>query len=178
MAELSYDKISECFKYDPDTGVFEWRHRPTDHFSSERYADQFNNRFSGKLAFTNSTSGGYLRVRVFGVLVYAQRVAWLLHFKEWPSGDVDHLNGDQLDNRISNLRDVTPLQNMKNQSMRKDNTSGFCGVVWVKRKHKWRAQIRSNGRTVHLGYFTNFEGAKAARVSANSEMGFSDRHGL
>lgn len=177
MAELTYDQVSECFKYDPETGSFTWLKRPPEHFSSKRYTNQFNCRFAGDLAFTNFNRGGYLRVRVFNTLVYAHRVAWLLHYGEWPTGVIDHLNGDRSDNRISNLRDGTVSQNMRNQRRRRDNKSGFGGVSWDKEKKKWIAQVSSRGKYVHLGYFADFDDAKAARIAANIGMGFSPRHG-
>lgn len=65
----------------------------------------------------------------------------------------DHRNRNKLDNRRGNLRQATPLQNAVNQSLRKDNASGFKGVTWNKQVGKWKAQIRDTGRRLFLGYF-------------------------
>ncbi|MDE2097604.1 MAG: HNH endonuclease [Patescibacteria group bacterium] len=65
----------------------------------------------------------------------------------------DHINGDKNDNRIVNLRAVTPQQNQWNQGKRNPDksTSKFKGVYWCKGHNAWRSQIRINGRKIHLG---------------------------
>ena len=66
--------------------------------------------------------------------------------------EVDHRNGNGLDNRKNNLRFCTRSQNMMNQKRRK-GTSEFKGVYWHKRIKKWLAQITVNYKRTHLGYF-------------------------
>jgi hypothetical protein len=76
---------------------------------------------------------------------------------------VDHRNNDGLDNRRENLRLATPSQNSCNSRRDKSNTySRFRGVSFSKRKQKWFAAIRANGRKLWLGYFNNeLDAAKA-----------------
>lgn len=69
--------------------------------------------------------------------------------------NVDHINGDTLDCRRTNLRVCTPSQNTQNQQIRNDNRSGFKGVHKHVASGKWVAQIRTNGRVSHLGSFDN-----------------------
>jgi hypothetical protein len=69
--------------------------------------------------------------------------------------DVDHINGNKSDNRRSNLRIVTRLQNCHNAPKRTSNTSGYKGVGFDKRKNKWRARFRYKGSEMFLGYFEN-----------------------
>jgi hypothetical protein len=67
---------------------------------------------------------------------------------------VDHINGDTLDNRRENLRVCTRKEN--NQNCNKRGTlpkSKYKGVVWVKKVGKWKAQIKSDKKTIYLGYF-------------------------
>lgn len=79
-----------------------------------------------------------------------------------PGERVDHRNGDGLDNRAVNLRLATRSQNAHNAGKRRDNTSGYKGVSWIKPKKKWLARIKLRGRDRHLGYFaTALEAAKA-----------------
>lgn len=67
---------------------------------------------------------------------------------------VDHINGDGLDNRRSNLRVVTPSENNFNRkATRSDNSSGFTGVHTTKRGRGWGARIHSGGRSWYLGVF-------------------------
>jgi len=79
---------------------------------------------------------------------------------------IDHINGNTLDNRRCNLRLCTKQQNMYNQKMRCDNTSGYTGVDYDKRRKKWRARISVNRKEIHLGLFDTFEEAVESRINA------------
>lgn len=68
---------------------------------------------------------------------------------------IDHINGEKLDNRKSNLRVVTTTQNAWNQKLRTDSTSGYKGVSWIKARSKWRVEIKKDYQGMHLGYFDN-----------------------
>ena len=65
---------------------------------------------------------------------------------------VDHVNGNGLDNRRENLRTCTSAQNQYNQKIRQ-GSSRFKGVRWSKRDKRWYARIRFNGKQIHLGTF-------------------------
>lgn len=69
--------------------------------------------------------------------------------------EVDHINGDKLDNRRSNLRICTSSQNKFNKSLQSNNTSGYKGVSWNKDINKWVAQIWVNNKKFYIGVFTN-----------------------
>lgn len=75
---------------------------------------------------------------------------------------VDHINGNTLDNRKSNLRICNAAQNGWNRGPAKTNTSGYKGVSFCKRSNKWLATIRRFGRRRHLGYFSSVEMAHEA----------------
>lgn len=79
---------------------------------------------------------------------------------------VDHINGDGLDNRRSNLREATSAQNNANAQMNYNNTAGYKGVSRVKRSPNWRACIRISGKTRHLGMFPTAEDAARAYDAA------------
>lgn len=85
---------------------------------------------------------------------------------------VDHINGDKLDNRKSNLRVCTNAQNSANQQLRAANTSGYKGVTLDKRRGKWIAQIRINYKNNFLGYFDDkIEAAQAYNRKAKEVWG-------
>lgn len=80
--------------------------------------------------------------------------------------EVDHINGDKLDNRRDNLRICTRSENQCNVGKRTHNTSGFKGVNWYPKYQKFRAYIGVNSKWKHLGYYTTAEEASAVYQSA------------
>lgn len=80
---------------------------------------------------------------------------------------VDHIDNNNLNNNVSNLRRCTHQENNRNQSIRKNNTSGIKGVYRVQDSNKLKAQITINGNNKHLGYYTSSEEAKEARQKAS-----------
>lgn len=87
-----------------------------------------------------------------------------------PGEQVDHINGNPLDNRRSNLRLATHAQNMRNS--RALSASGYKGVTWHKQCRKWRAEIQHNGQKRHLGLYTSrIEAARAYDDAARQLFG-------
>ena len=84
--------------------------------------------------------------------------------------DIDHRDGNGLNNQRINLRIATKSQNMHNQRLRSDNVSGFKGVYWNKAERKWAAAIKLHGKQRHLGCFQTPELASAAREAASTEL--------
>lgn len=84
-----------------------------------------------------------------------------------PTGkhEIDHIDGNGLNNQKSNLRFVTHRQNLQNRHP-DQKLSRFPGVTWCKRDKKWKAQIRFLGKNKHLGNFKDeLEAATAYRVA-------------
>ena len=95
---------------------------------------------------------------------------------------VDHENGDPLDNRMSNLRDVTQGENNRNQKIRKSNTSGHSGIREYRgvRGSTWQAFIGDNNNNKtrsYLGTFKSLDKAIAARKAALLNLGYHPLHG-
>jgi hypothetical protein len=109
----------------------------------------------------NDTSGPYA---VRSTKSQGKRAKERMHRRLLPAAlIVDHINGNGLDNRRSNLREATTAENMRNRSgLAIDNTSGYRGVHWRKDRQKWRAWICVDHRGRHLGLFGTAEEAAYA----------------
>lgn len=95
-------------------------------------------------------------------LVYMHQVVAIRSGHQVSGMEVDHVDLDHLNNRRGNLRVTTRAQNAKNQGLLSNNTSGYKGVSWDKRRGKWRVHIDSDGVQYDLG---RFEGkVEAARA--------------
>jgi hypothetical protein len=119
---------------------------------------------------------GYHMVSALGGPVGLHRIVWILANGPIPSGmEIDHINGDKSDNRISNLRICTPIQNGQNKGKYKNNKSGFKGVYLSSSpriKRPWRARIVVNKKAINLGsYFTKFEAHQAYEKAAREHFG-------
>lgn len=122
--------------------------------------DDINGGF--KIAKTGTAWGsvgkrGYGRVLVTGKGYYIHRLVWLWHHGKWPDHQIDHIDGDPLNNRIENLRDATNRENACNPVTNPVGRSGYRGVyrsVYRSKKNgKWIARINVKGRLIHLGYY-------------------------
>jgi hypothetical protein len=88
-----------------------------------------------------------------------------------PEGkDIDHINGNGLDNRKCNLRICSRSENMMNSGLYETNTSGFRGVHWDKQQMKWRARIHKDGKKINLGRFDSKEEAARVRDAKVKEL--------
>ncbi len=99
---------------------------------------------------------------------------WFYNFRRWPAKDIDHINGIKFDNRLSNLRESTEIENLRNHKILSDaNKSGVCGVIFCKQNKKWQAYIGINNKQKHLGFFTNKVDAVKAREKAEIKYNFT-----
>lgn len=174
--------LRELLDYDSATGALYWKKRNHTHFTDGKHsaphtAARWNSSYAGKPALTAIEPCGYLHGDILNQRYKAHRVAWALHFGEWPTGHIDHINGDPADNRIDNLRIVTPTENMRNQKLNSANTSGVVGVSWASHRSKWNAYIKVDRRKIHLGLFNSVAEAAAARKAAERKYGFHPNHG-
>ena len=105
------------------------------------------------------------------------RLAFLYMTGEFPDGDIDHIDGNGLNNRWVNLRVVDAEENGRNRKLNANNESGYCGVSYFKQTNKWRAAISIGKKKKHLGYFDTFEEAKDVRIKAEKEFNYHENHG-
>ena len=135
--------------YESDTGEFSWLKSKGGSKAGKRAGTLANN--------------GYLHITYNYKSHLAHRLAWLFVMGKWPTGMIDHINRDKLDNRISNLRVVDNQTNQRNAKANSRNTSGHRGVYWHKGKNKWYASIRVNNKQLHIGSYKCYTAAMFAR---------------
>ena len=87
-----------------------------------------------------------------------------------PGVEVDHRDGDGLNNRRNNIRLASSSQNRCNRKAPSTNTSGFKGVSFHKSAMKWRATICLAGKSKHIGAFDTPEAASAAYIEAAKRL--------
>lgn len=159
--QISHEELRRIIYYDPETGRFSrlvaWKKAPLG-------------------PFTGTLANGYLVTGIQYKLYRMNRLAWFWMTGKW--GDhIDHANLDRADNRWCNLRDCNAEQSQGNKPKHKNNTTGYKGVTFDKRRNKFMAQMskkasaNKNGGPVHifLGYFDTAEAAHAAYVTAAVE---------
>ncbi len=117
----------------------------------------------------------YIVISLNSQLYYAHRLAWLYVHGEWPN-QIDHIDGDGLNNRVDNLRDVTNSENCKNTRLSILNTSGVTGVYRNKLLSKWETRIGKTGSD-YVGIFDEIWDAICARKSAENKHGYHVNHG-
>jgi len=177
---FSQREIRELMDYNGETGVVTWRRRPESMFTTAGYCKAWNGRYAGTEAGTSDSVNfnvRYRHVKVFGVSYRLHRLIWIHVNGSFCDEQIDHIDGDTLNNRIENLRCVSAVENGRNAKRQRNNTSGTCGVFWEKSRSKWRATIMVLGKHVHLGAFNDRGDAVHARRVAEKEYCFHDNHG-
>lgn len=182
LPDIEY--LRKIIVYDPDTGLLFWRERNSSMFREvtgrgrDHSANIWNSANAGKEALRAINGQGYKVGNIDGSMYRSHRVAYALHHGFDPVDQIDHINGDRKDNRISNLRMVTNSQNGKNQKLRKTNTSGYNGVSFCKIRKMWVARAVVDGVDCRIGYFAKKEDANLARLKFNKGNGFHGNHGI
>jgi hypothetical protein len=157
VADLTVGYLRQVLNYDPETGVFTWRRHPQE----KRIG----------LPVGRTDRQGYLKIVLDGVAFTGHRLAWMHVHGKFPKGCIDHINGDRLDNRLANLRDVAPMLNSQNRrGANRTNRSGLLGAHFHKASGRWHSRITLAGHTFQLGYFATPEEAHAAHMKAKRKL--------
>jgi len=152
---LTAERLRELLDYNPESGGFTWLARLATHIHI------------GDIAGNNNR--GYLEIGIAGRVYRAHRLAWLHVYGVWPTGVIDHIDGNPSNNRICNLRDVSHVGNMQNQRRSKsDSTHGILGIS--KNGTNWAAQITVGGVKYYLGTHKTQELAHEAYLVAKREL--------
>lgn len=153
--QLTAGRLRELLHYNQETGVF------------TRLTDNGRGCRVGDVAGTIHRRSGYVNIYLDGHSHTAARLAWLYMTGQHPVYDMDHINGDKMDNRWQNLRDIpTQLNSQNTHRANKNSTTGFMGVQLRKDRNKYTAQLRVDGRVRRFGSFNTPEEAHAAYLDA------------
>lgn len=153
-------ELRELLRYEPETGAFTWKERAGGY-------PQWNARYAGKPA-GRVTARGYVVLKIFERPYYAHRLAWLCAYGRWPQAEIDHINGDKSDNRLSNLRECQSAENKANR----DTSRGDRRGIRLRPSGRWEAIITVANKQRFLGTFASEEGARAAyRAAAQRAFG-------
>jgi hypothetical protein len=172
LPDLSF--VRECLDYDPDTGIFLWRERPRGHFRTQRACATWNARYAGKLAgwrLVVDRGEVYWALTLNNRACLAHRIAWLLTYGDDPRPhEIDHIDGNPLNNRIGNLRLATRQQQAFNRRARTHSITGSRGVTEC--RNGYEARITISGKVHRLGVFpTISEASQAYRQAAKHSHG-------
>lgn len=160
--------FKECFTL-TDEGILLWKERPREHFQREKdwkrhlhkAGQEAGHKKKGRYTF-------YKRVKLLGSTIEVHTICWCIYYNEFPKDSIDHIDGNGLNNRKSNLRDHS---NSKNKVIGKLNKSGCMGIHWHKTKKLWIA----TGEHKQLAATANLFEAVCARKSWENKNGYTPR---
>ncbi len=150
---LTVEWLRDNVAYEPETGSFLWKKRGF-------------GRTMGRVLGT-TVWPGYSIIKVDGTVYYAHRLAWFFVHGAWPSGHIDHIDGNKANNAIANLRVATSAQNAAGRSTKR-TIAPSRGVF--PHGPGFVARIHHAGKRHYLGYFPTLEGAKAAYEAKAKEI--------
>lgn len=154
--------LSECFSLNNSSpsGLIWNEERPRSHFLSNKSYELFKTLWAGKPAGSPIHSRGglkYFKVKLgnLGGFSVHRIIYYLSTLENVDKFVVDHIDGNTLNNNISNLRKVSQAQNNLNSKISKNSISGIKGITFQRRTGKWIARIQLNKKRISLGVFEN-----------------------
>lgn len=160
-------EISDIVLYSQESGNLFWRESR----GRVRALD-----IAGTIFYPKNTKIKYIVVTINRKHYLAHRLSWFLFYGYWPD-QIDHIDGDGLNNKIENLRDVTNLENRKNMRVQYRNKLNLCGVSYLEKTNNFRVRISIDRKEMHIGTYETIFEAACARKSAENKYNFHENHG-
>lgn len=159
-------RLAEMLDY--RDGALFWRERPRSHFTSDRNHAVWNGTWAGKRA-GQMTANEYRLISIDKVRYLEHRLVY--HLLRGPLQDaleIDHIDGNSLNNSIENLRTCSHAENNHNQKSRRPGLPK--NVFWSKNEQKYKVQVRCNRKVHFVGTFADLQSATAAAAAARAEL--------
>jgi hypothetical protein len=156
--------LHECLYYDAASGLVSWKDRPERHFKTKAAFHGWNRRYAGTIAGWND-GARYVGINLNKKGYLLHRIIWKMMTGKNPRYEIDHKDGNPLNNRWPNLREATATQNLFNKRVRFDSATGVKGVRIASHQKTLRyTAYRSipGSRHKQIGTFDTLEEAKAA----------------
>lgn len=152
----------------------EWLDHIKNNYTYDREKGQVFNNKTGKPCLGTDTHG-YMRLTVYvhpkKRSIATHHMVWFFEYGVWPTSQLDHIDGNKMNNHCTNLRLVTMRENVKFYHKSRKTSSKYLGVSWNKKGSKWAAHIYIKKRLKGLGYFACEEEAARAYDKALVGLG-------
>jgi len=121
----------------------------------------------------------YRSITINKISYPAHRLIYIYHYGDIPKNmEIDHIDHNKSNNKIKNLRLVSPSGNQRNKSACRNSKSGVMGVRYDKISNKWRVVINIGGKQKYIGSYKNVKEAIAVRKHENIKYGYHKNHGM
>lgn len=152
MKRIDLEYLHSLLKYDEHTGELIWRR---------------NKKVAG-----GPLKSGYIKIQVKGKQYLAHRLVWFYHNGYFPEKFIDHIDRNNCNNKIENLREVSNQCNQRNSKLNCLNTSGVKGVIFDKSTKHWLVRIGLGNKMIHVGCSKDLTEAVAHRLAAEQALGW------
>lgn len=155
---LTASQVKSQINYDPITGHITWK--------VKKHNQSLNKKHAGFIGVN-----GRHEVVILGHHIMVHRAAWACMTGKWPLKQIDHIDGNPLNNKWENLRLANASENRQNlRKCMSNNVSGYLGVNYRKESGKYRARIRLDGKLHNIGTFDTAEEAYNAYLTKKREI--------
>jgi hypothetical protein len=164
LPDLNY--LKECFVLDPliPCGLRWSSDRPLNHFKNESAYKRWKTNNSNKPSGCILTNG-YYHSKLDKIRYPNHRIVFAIYNNiiDFQDKQIDHIDGNGLNNSAQNLRLATASQNQFNRKKQKNNSSGYKNISFVKKLNKYRCAMQVDGKDIYIGLFNTVEEAIISR---------------
>lgn len=156
--------LHKLLRLDSETGILYWKRREGNTHGINIFNAKFADKVAGCVA-TDKKGRSYIKVRVNDCLYQAHQIIFCMIYGQWPEDDkeVDHRDGDGLNNKPSNLREASRTQNNFNRKISVNNVLGYKNITYEERTKSYRVELSANKKRIYRKRFKDLSEAISAR---------------